>query len=132
MPVRDKGVLPAIVIEVEEEEAETERRQARLTHSGLIGLIREYKRRFLAEERVRFAREVAHENVALAIVLRIRDVDAHSGPRHTVCAIGNARIQADLSKRAVSVVAEEIVRRKVISDDYVRVAVAVDVPHGYA
>ena len=123
--VREQDVRPAVVVEVEEVDAEAEvlpvhaeaGAQARLLEGAAV----------VAVERRHLLGEVRPDDVQPAVAVVVADADAHARERGAFCVEGAAGGNPDLAEGPVLVVAVEQARRGVAGHVDVGPAVVVEV-----
>ena len=123
-----------IAVEVEVEEAhappkETHRRCRQTT------LCRDIHKSPIAQVFVKsigLAIEIRHVEVRIAIAIAVARVNAHTRLHFPIAIVGYARLNRDIDKthvgaRAISIVAEKHIRRFIVGDKEVDIAIAVEV-----
>jgi hypothetical protein len=105
---RDK-IEPPVEIDIEERASEAETVARCLADAGVHGDIGVHAGLGLAVERHHFVVEVRDGDAFHAGVIEIGGVDSHSGARLAVLAESHAGAQSDILKRAVALIAIELV-----------------------
>ncbi|HEU4401055.1 MAG TPA: hypothetical protein VFT43_03015 [Candidatus Polarisedimenticolia bacterium] len=123
--VGDEQVEMAVVVGIEEEGPEAESQERRAAHPRAEGAVREDAAAVVVVELVGLLRQVGHEEVEAAVVVVVGHVGPHAGLRQAVLGERHAGQLADLLEGAVAAVAPEEVRRVVVGDVEVLVAVVV-------
>ncbi len=123
--VGHEDVQPAVQVEVEEEAAEGEGQEARLSDAGHRRVVDEQAASLVVVQGEHLVGEVAdHQAVAPAAVI-VGGVDAHGAPRLSLLAEGDAGRLADLLERTVVPVVVKEIRLRVVGDRQVGPAVSV-------
>ena len=128
--VRRKDIQPAIVVEVTEGRAESQEEERGIAHARAEGGLGKRAVSVVPVQRVGFQGEIRHVDVRRPVPVVVAEVHPHARPRDAVLAVGHARQQGPVRKRAVAVVPVEEIRRQVVGDEDVRPPVAVVIaPH---
>ena len=130
-------VQNAVEVEVREGDAERERKKRRPPDSALDGFVHEEVALGAGREHgPHLVREVADHEGRAAVVLRVPERDPHRAARAAVLSHGNAGFDGHVAKNGDAVhglfVPVQVVGRRVVRDDQVHAAVAVDVADGHA
>ena len=126
--VGGEDVEAAVEVGVEEETAEGEG-QERGPAERRTGRLVEEQSALVMEQRHHLVREVADHETGASRVVVVGGVHAHAGPRHSRLAVGDPGDDADILERAVTPVAEQLIRLGVVRHEQVRRAVPVGVQH---
>src|SRR5438445_12629579 len=84
----------------------------------------------IPEQAVTLVSQRVDKHIGPAIVIVIREIDAHSRERLSVFVVSHPEIRRNLCETAVSAVAEELFRKGVVRHYDVRPAIAVEVVDG--
>ncbi len=125
--VCDDDVLPAVVVEVEEGVAPAEKGDGRFGDSHLVADVGEVCVAVVAVERVVVVGEGGVVEVDETVVPVVAEGDAHGGSLAAVFVEGVTGGVACVLEGAVAFVEIEIVRRRVVGDEEIGLAVVVDI-----
>ena len=124
--VRDEDVLPAVVVDVDEVDAEADVLPVD-AQPGPEARDLERARSVIAVERGHLFGEVRAHDVEPAIGIVVSDADAHPGERDAALVERASGLERHLAERPVVIVAVQLARRRVARDVDVRPAVVVEI-----
>ena len=119
-------IEPAVVVEVDPRRAEARERPAHGSQAGGRGRVAE-ELAVVAKERVRFAVEVHDQQIFIAVVVDVLGVDAHARLGRAVLVDRRAHHQRLVLEAALAAIDPQLIRHRVVGDEHVGPAVAVDI-----
>src|ERR1039457_1974429 len=122
MSARNEDVFPSIVIEIRDRRRIPGHGQAQLRHVALPGYFHEGAFPGVAVKRKRFPIESNQNNVGIAVIIEITEINAHAGNKRSVFAQGDVHIETNLLKPSGSFVAKEPVHQLVVGDEEIHLA----------
>ena len=120
-------VLVAVVVKVEEPCAPPYLGNAPRCNAGYEGYVEEKSTALIFVEGIILAFKIGDKNIEVAIVVVIANRRAHTPLFGAVAAIGHARTEALVHKGAVALVLVQIVGSRVIGDENIGPAIAVEI-----
>ena len=130
--VDDRQIQVAVVVEVEERDAEADERQRGRPEAALHRGVGEDAAAVVAEQAVRLELVVGHDEIEPSVAVVVGELGAHAGARLAVARHRDARREADLGEAAAALVVEEEVRHRVVGHEHVGQPVVVVVADGHA
>ena len=129
MTLRDEEILPAIVVKVGKLRPPAGVLQTRRAHStGLRNIV---KPAFaIVEHRIALASQSIHKDVWQPIVIVVGKVRAHAGKAAPIAIVRRAQSHCHFLKRAIVLVSEQLLWNRIVGDEDVRPAIAIEVLHG--
>jgi hypothetical protein len=127
MAVDLEDIQPSIVVVVDKSGAPAQEREACLGKAGAITYIGKAGVAVVVVEHLVVVRKVGVEDIELAVVVVISHGQPHRSYFASVLVDGKARIVTGVLKSPVALVDIEIVRRRVVGHQQIRLAVVVDV-----
>src|SRR6185295_17654788 len=115
MAVKDKEIDQPVVIVIKEAAPEAAHRQTNQAQSQFVGRFDKQTVLFIVKESVRLSREVRHENLLVAIAIKILSVRAHAATLIAIRIESHACGQCYFRKTAVAFVVVKKIRRGIVS-----------------
>src|SRR5258708_4006032 len=99
--VGDENILPAVVVEVEELQAEAEKRNADGAEVGGAGKVGERAVVVVVKKIVGVVGEIGLCDVGPAVIVVVGGIDAHAGLFAAIAAVGDPGLYADFGKSSL-------------------------------
>ena len=125
MTVGDENILPAVVVVIEKETAETQRDQCGPANFRLRRFVNEQSVALVVIERDHLVGKVADHDAGVTAAIVVGRVHAHARPRNAVLAETDTCGNTTLLERSIFLVEVELVGLRIVRDHEVGPAVAV-------
>ena len=126
VPARNKNILPAVVVEIGDRGRITGHRHALAGHAARFGHFDESSLASVAIDGEGFIVQSDQDNVGIAIIIEIAEIDAHAGDEDAVLAQRDISVEPNLVKRA-TFVSKEPIEQLIIGNKEVHLAVKVKI-----
>ena len=123
--VRREDIQPAVVIEILEGRTESQEQKRGIAHARAESGFGEGAVPVVPVQRVGFQGEIGHVDIRRPVPVVVSDIHPHARPGDAVLAIGHARQQSHVGKRAVAIVPVQEIRRQVVGHEDIRPSVAI-------
>ena len=113
------------MVEILECRAETEKKERGIPHPRAESGFGKRSIAVVPVQRVGLQGEIRHVNIGGPIPVVVSEINSHARTGNAILAIGHARQQCLVRKRAVTVIPVQEVRRQIVCDKYIRPPVAI-------
>src|SRR4029077_2732075 len=132
MALRDQEIFPAVIVVIKETIAPAGVRHGDTANTGKQSGIREGGIAVALIQGVALVGKIRDDHIGPAIIVEIREVDAHAGEGSTVTVDGDAGGKADFFKGTVAPIVKEKFEHGIVGDKKVDMPVVIVIGDGDA